>query len=228
MIRSETGSGKTLAYLLPIINDLLKSERRTREQGTVALVISPTRELCLQIYEVLKAILSRFYWIVPGVLLGGEKKKSEKARLRKGITILVATPGRLLDHLENTKSFQINQLRWMVLDEADRLLDLGFGQIVKQIYDCVNKKSQTKRHNMLISATLTKEVKEIAKFALENPIMLGLQEEIKMNNRNIVNIEELTNISNFDIPKTIVQKWMIVEPDKRLTTLIVLIGLQTL
>lgn len=72
-------------------------------------------------------------WIVDGSLSGGESKKSEKARLKKGVTVLVSTPGRLLDHLESTKSFRVNNLRWMVLDEADRFLELGFQDTVQKI-----------------------------------------------------------------------------------------------
>lgn len=67
-----------------------------------------------------------FIWLVPGSLSGGERRKSEKARLRKGVTVLVCTPGRLLDHLKTTKCFRRDLLRWLILDEADRLLDMGF------------------------------------------------------------------------------------------------------
>ena len=67
-----------------------------------------------------------FIWLVPGSLSGGERRKSEKARLRKGVTVLVCTPGRLLDHLKTTKCFRRDCLRWLILDEADRLLDMGF------------------------------------------------------------------------------------------------------
>lgn len=101
------------------------------------MIVAPTRELCLQIHDVLLKLCPSFVWIVPGICIGGEKKKSEKGRLRKGdstlhpvqnhsnsieigVTILVATPGRLLDHLEHTQSFKVDRLRWVVLDEADR------------------------------------------------------------------------------------------------------------
>lgn len=67
-----------------------------------------------------------FTWIVPGYLVGGEKKKSEKARLRKGIAVLVGTPGRLLDHVQTTKSLVLDKVTWLVIDEADRLLDMGY------------------------------------------------------------------------------------------------------
>jgi len=86
----------------------------------VALVLVPTRELCLQVYGIAQQLVHRFHWIVPGYVMGGENRAKEKARLRKGISILIATPGRLLDHLQHTASFVYSNLRWIVFDEADR------------------------------------------------------------------------------------------------------------
>jgi hypothetical protein len=86
----------------------------------MALILTPTRELALQTLEVFSSLLAQFVWIVPGIVMGGEKKKSEKARLRKGVNILVGTPGRVLDHLQNTQSINVSALLWLVLDEADR------------------------------------------------------------------------------------------------------------
>lgn len=134
IVKSETGSGKTLAFLLPIVQGLLSESADGatgggRSAGTRALVIAPTRELAAQIFGVVSRLVQPFPVIVPGLLSGGEKRKSEKAKLRKGCTIIVATPGRLLDHLQSTASFvcDSHSLQWLVLDEADRLLDLGFG-----------------------------------------------------------------------------------------------------
>jgi superfamily II DNA/RNA helicase len=144
LIKSQTGSGKTLAYLVPILNELLTlSPALDRTVGTLALVVAPTRELCAQIADVLAKLTRCNVKIVGGCISGGEKKKSEKARLvitvlvllpvlncvkhrlRKGVTILVGTPGRLLDHVRQTESFDLSKLRWVVLDEIDRLLDMG-------------------------------------------------------------------------------------------------------
>jgi hypothetical protein len=131
LMKSQTGSGKTLAYLIPIIDDIMKNESDCkRSDGTQALIIAPTRELCTQIADVLNKITKCCIWIVGGSMTGGENRKSEKARLRKGISILVSTPGRLLDHLRATESFNLKKLRWIVLDEADRLLDMGFEQTI--------------------------------------------------------------------------------------------------
>lgn len=99
-------------------NDKEKAQSN-RKDGTYALVLAPTRELCMQIYNVLRQLCNPFPWIIPGMLIGGEKTKSEKARLRKGVTILVATPGRLNYHLQNTQTFAMHKLQTIVLDEAD-------------------------------------------------------------------------------------------------------------
>jgi superfamily II DNA/RNA helicase len=126
LMKSQTGSGKTLAYLLPVINDLMTiSPPIQREDGTRALIIAPTRELCQQISDVLAKLTQCYVRIVSGCITGGEKRKSEKARLRKGVVILVSTPGRLLDHIKLTESFNLTPLKWIIMDEIDRLLDMG-------------------------------------------------------------------------------------------------------
>lgn len=138
LIKSQTGSGKTLAYLIPIINDFISMQPAIqRGEGTRALVIAPTRELSGQIADVLDKLTQCCVNIVGGIITGGEKKKSEKARLRKGVVILVGTPGRLLDHLKTTESFKLSLLRWIVMDEADRLLDMGFEQTILEILSIV-------------------------------------------------------------------------------------------
>eukprot|EP00624_Nannochloropsis_granulata_P007507 evm.model.NODE_820_length_30357_cov_40.359653.5 len=134
LLCSETGSGKTLAYLLPLLQHLQSiTPRPTRAEGTRAIVVAPTRELCHQICDVLSLLVRAFIWVVPGLVSGGEKRKSEKARLRKGVMVLVGTPGRLLDHLQNSQSFNHEAAEWLVLDEVDRLLDLGFEAQVREI-----------------------------------------------------------------------------------------------
>ena len=139
LMKSETGSGKTLAYLIPIVDDLLKRpEPVNRSQGTFAVILTPTRELCAQIADVTEALTKCCVSIVGGCISGGEKRKSEKARLRKGINILASTPGRLLDHLRATESFSLHQVRWVVLDEADRLLDMGFEQTILEICSIIS------------------------------------------------------------------------------------------
>lgn len=143
-VQSQTGSGKTLSYLLPIVQNLLPLCRESwidRTIGTLAVIIAPTRELASQIHNVLESLLrmnlgegmTRF--LVAGLLIGGSTRQHEKARLRKGVGVLVATPGRLLDHLQHTSSFEIGKCSWLVLDEADHLMSLGFEQTIKDIID---------------------------------------------------------------------------------------------
>ncbi|KAK0592499.1 hypothetical protein LWI29_020330 [Acer saccharum] len=106
LVNAATGTGKTVTYLAPIIHHLQDyTPRIDRSQGTFALVLVPTHELCMRVYEILQKLLHSFHWIVPG------------------ISILVATPGRLLDHLKNTSSFVHTNLRWIIFDEADRILE---------------------------------------------------------------------------------------------------------
>ncbi|KAF9623670.1 hypothetical protein IFM89_003702 [Coptis chinensis] len=191
LVNAATGTGKTIAYLAPIIHHLhLYHPRIDRAAGTYALVLVPTRELCLQVHEILHKLLHRFFWIVPGYVMGGESRSKEKSRLRKGISILVATPGRLLDHLKNTTSFVHANLRWIIFDEADRILELGYGKEIEEILgflgsrkdggvsedNTFSKHSKPQRQNLLLSATLNEKVNHLAKMSLENPVMIGIDE----------------------------------------------------
>ncbi|KAJ2473890.1 ATP-dependent RNA helicase dbp7 [Coemansia sp. RSA 2322] len=201
-IQAATGSGKTLTYLLPIMHRLLRATATavsgappSRELGTFAIVLTPTRELAQQVYETAQTLVhmpitkdsgKKSHWMVPGLVIGGDKKQSEKGRLRKGVTILACTPGRLLDHLENTKAFVVDNLRWLVLDEADRLLELGFEETLTKILALLDAKAKQRvrvlgsrsmvtspalpkrRINVLCSATLRDNVKKLANEALVN------------------------------------------------------------
>ncbi|XP_074269294.1 DEAD-box ATP-dependent RNA helicase 17 [Silene latifolia] len=187
LVNAQTGSGKTIVYLAPIIHHLLQ-RRIQRADGTFALVLVPTRELCTQVYEILQKVLHRYNWIVPGYLMGGENRSKEKARLRKGISILVATPGRLLDHLKHTSSFLHANLQWLIFDEADRILELGFGKEIQEILDVLGSRqnkpldqesvgSSFQRQNLLLSATLNEKVNHLAKISLKDPVLIGLTEK---------------------------------------------------
>ncbi|KAD4180519.1 hypothetical protein E3N88_29110 [Mikania micrantha] len=185
LVNAATGTGKTLTYLAPVIHQLQKYDTKIqRSDGTFALVIVPTHELCMQVYENLHNLLHRFHWIVPGYIMGGENRSKEKARLRKGISILVATPGRLLDHLKHTSSFVFKNLRWIIFDEADRILELGFGKEIEEILDILgsrpllseSKDAEFVRQNLLLSATLNEKVNHLANISLDNPVMIGLDD----------------------------------------------------
>ncbi|CAD2088228.1 ATP-dependent RNA helicase DBP7, putative [Plasmodium vinckei lentum] len=144
-LKSMTGSGKTLCYALPSVQKILnlKEEKNnikiTREMGTFILVLSPTRELAIQINNLFCILTKAYPYIVVSCIIGGEKKKSEKTRIRKGISILTCTPGRLLDHLQNTKALKLTYLKTVILDEADKIIFLGTQDKIKMIYDLVKK-----------------------------------------------------------------------------------------
>lgn len=183
LVKSQTGSGKTLAYALPIVQKLQEIRPKlTRDIGIVALVIVPTRELALQTYELFVKLLKAFSWVVPGIITGGEKRKAEKNRLRKGINILIGTPGRLVDHLLHTEMFKLHKLQFLALDEADRLLDMGYEKDVRQIVEAIqehkvkeNEESPIQR--LLLSATLTPGVQRLAGLALKDPLFIDNSEE---------------------------------------------------
>ncbi|KAI9333830.1 P-loop containing nucleoside triphosphate hydrolase protein [Obelidium mucronatum] len=133
------------------------------------------------------------HWIVPGLVVGGDKKKSEKARLRKGCTILVSTPGRLLDHLKTTQSFELGNLRWLVLDEADRFLELGFEETLRELLSIIDEKRKIAvnthkrltsppcwpihKQILLTSATIKGNVQRLAETSLKNPLFIQAAEE---------------------------------------------------
>lgn len=191
-IQSETGSGKTLAYLLPIVERLITMAERhkhevveetqtvNRDSGLFAIIIAPTRELCKQIAVVLEKLLGCAHYLVAGAVIGGEKKKSEKARLRKGLNILVATPGRLVDHLENTKTLDVSKVRYLVLDEGDRLMELGFEEDITKIIRALDGKKRSvsmpglpqARINVLCSATLKANVNKLGTISLKDAVLV--------------------------------------------------------
>ena len=179
MFKSKTGTGKTLGFLLPVVHNLQNRQPRLRRaDGTRAIVVAPTRELVLQIHHVSTLVLKPFHWLVTTTVMGGERKKSEKGRLRKGATLVVATPGRLLDHLLTTSAFDVTRIEVLVLDEADRLLDMGFERDIQKILGILDKrKADGRRQTILTSATLTGKVQDLAHVSLRRPLKAGLKDE---------------------------------------------------
>jgi ATP-dependent RNA helicase DDX31/DBP7 len=167
LVQSLTGSGKTLAFAVPLLDRIRKlNPPATRADGCYAVVLSPTKELCLQTYMVLTKLVRMMPNIVVGHVAGGDNPKKEKARLRKGLTILCATPGRLVYHLESTASLVTNKLQTLVLDEADRLLDMGFDKQIRQAHQRLVVDQGNKCQVVLVSATLTQKVKSLASWCL--------------------------------------------------------------
>ncbi|KAJ3016698.1 ATP-dependent RNA helicase [Thoreauomyces humboldtii] len=168
---AKTGSGKTLAFLIPAIEALVRMKFKPRN-GTGVVVISPTRELALQIFGVAKELMKHHHQTF-GIVMGGANRKAEADKLGKGVNILIATPGRLLDHLQNTKGFIVKNLKCLVIDEADRILEVGFEEEMHQIIKFLPKERQT----MLFSATQTTKVEDLARVSLKKaPLYINVDE----------------------------------------------------
>ncbi|KAJ0823808.1 putative RNA helicase [Helianthus annuus] len=158
---ARTGSGKTLAFLVPAV-ELLYHARFAPRNGTGVVVICPTRELAIQTHAVAKDLL-KYHSQTLGLVIGGAARKGEAERIVKGVNLLVATPGRLLDHLQNTKGFIYKNLKCFVIDEADRILEANFEEEMKQIIKILPKTRQT----ALFSATQTKKVEDLARLSFQ-------------------------------------------------------------
>ncbi|ODQ68187.1 DEAD-domain-containing protein [Nadsonia fulvescens var. elongata DSM 6958] len=167
---ARTGSGKTLAFLIPILESLYHS-KWTQNDGLGALIISPTRELALQIFEVLRKI-GREHGFSAGLIIGGKDVHVESERLTK-LNILICTPGRLLQHMDQTAGFDLNNIQCLVLDEADRILDMGFKKTLDAILDNIPPTRQT----LLFSATQAKSVSDLARLSLTKPEYVSAHEE---------------------------------------------------
>ena len=266
-IQSQTGSGKTLAFLLPIIQDLLPLSTLSyidRSIGTLAIIIVPTRELANQISQVLESLLALRLrpetesgeveapkrltrWLVSGVVTGGATRTHEKARLRKGLPILVSTPGRLLDHLQNTESFNVGKCRWLVLDEADRLMELGFEETITGIIKSLDGRRRIaaraaaegilannvggwdwtrRRRTVLCSATIRDDVEKLAGTTLQNPIVINgseLGNEPEPASTSAPATEMVVNTkpsTKFTPPAQLAQKYVLAPLKLRLVSLI--------
>jgi ATP-dependent RNA helicase DDX10/DBP4 len=166
---AKTGSGKTLAFLVPVLENLFR-KRWTSMDGLGALIISPTRELAIQIFDVLRKI-GRYHTFAAGLVIGGKSLREEQERLGR-MNILVCTPGRMLQHMDQTASFDVNNLQMLVLDEADRIMDMGFQSTVDAIVEHLPKERQT----LLFSATQTKKVSDLARLSLRDPEYVAVHE----------------------------------------------------
>ncbi|KAF5864026.1 ribosomal RNA processing protein [Aspergillus alliaceus] len=161
---AETGSGKTAAFALPILQALME-----KPSSFFGLVLAPTRELAYQISQAFEGLGSTIS-VRCVTIVGGMDMVSQSIALGKKPHIIVATPGRLLDHLENTKGFSLRNLKYLVMDEADRLLDMDFGPLLDKILKVLPRE----RHTYLFSATMSSKVESLQRASLQNPLRVSV------------------------------------------------------
>lgn len=167
MAAAQTGTGKTAGFTLPILQ-LLNDKTKIKSNHVRALVLTPTRELAAQVQESIFTY-SKYSHLRSAVVFGGVSINPQMMKLRKGVDVLVATPGRLLD-LFQQNAIRFNDLEILVLDEADRMLDMGFIHDIKKIMSLLPKK----RQNLMFSATFSKEIRKLAKGIISNPVEIDV------------------------------------------------------
>jgi superfamily II DNA/RNA helicase len=166
---AQTGTGKTAAFSIPLLQKMLRHENPSMSPArhpVRALVLAPTRELADQVANNVKQY-SKFTQLRATVVFGGIDMKPQTEELRRGVEVLIATPGRLLDHIE-AKNCVLNQVEYVVLDEADRMLDIGFLPDLQRILSYLPKERQT----LLFSATFSPEIKRLAESYLQDPVLV--------------------------------------------------------
>ena len=166
---AETGSGKTATFTLPILQNLMEKPSKL-----YAVILAPTRELAFQIHEVVRALGSSV-GCSSLAIVGGVDSTQQAIALARMPHIVVATPGRLVDHLENTKGFSLAKLKYLVMDEADRMLSMDFEEEINKILDCIPDHSTGGRRTMLFSATMTSKVQKLQRASLHDPVKVEVQ-----------------------------------------------------
>ncbi|KAJ8275696.1 hypothetical protein COCON_G00074480 [Conger conger] len=192
---AKTGSGKTLAFLIPVLECLYRQQWMA-EDGLGALIISPTRELAYQTFEVLRKV-GKNHEFSAGLIIGGKDLQNELERIHR-TNIIICTPGRLLQHMDETSTFHASNLQILVLDEADRILDMGFADTMNAIVENLPKTRQT----LLFSATQTKSVKDLARLSLKDPEYIWVHEKAK-----------------FSTPATLEQNYVVCELQQKVNML---------
>ncbi|MCB0856324.1 MAG: DEAD/DEAH box helicase, partial [Bacteroidetes bacterium] len=165
---AQTGTGKTAAFAIPVISEIHRSKRSRRAEGVRCLVMVPTHELAIQITEVFKEI-GRGTRVKTFGIYGGVKQDPQITRLQSGIDIIIATPGRVFD-LVNQRYLDIRQIETLILDEADHMLDLGFLKDIQDLLRYIPKKRQT----LFFSATIDENIKKLAYSLVSNPIRIQI------------------------------------------------------
>ena len=166
---AQTGTGKTAAFAIPILQSIIEEKKVDNERKLKALIVAPTRELAIQIGENVTTY-SKYLDIKSTVIFGGVNQSSQVRKIKSGIDVLIATPGRLID-LSNQRHVDLKNVKYFVLDEADRMLDMGMIHDVKRIISKLPKE----RQNLLFSATMPKEVMKLVNSILKNPTKVEVQ-----------------------------------------------------
>jgi ATP-dependent RNA helicase DDX18/HAS1 len=164
---AKTGSGKSLTFLIPAVEKLIDDDKKETAR---VLILTPTRELALQLFTLAKDLLGH-YDKTCALIMGGANRKMEAEKLKKGVSIIIATPGRLLDHMNNTKGFTFNTINMLIIDEADAILKNGFEKEIKDIISLLPKS----RQSLLFSATISPKVEDIIRLSMKEPIYLGIK-----------------------------------------------------
>ncbi|MDO8499725.1 MAG: DEAD/DEAH box helicase [bacterium] len=189
---AQTGTGKTLAFGIPIVQRLAKSDGQ-------ALILLPTRELALQVEEVLRKI-GGSYGLMTAVIIGGASSYQQKNLLRRNPHVIISTPGRLLDHI-NQKNVALHRMKIVVLDEADRMFDIGFMNDIKKILNATPKERQT----LMFSATMPKEIADIAAHYMKVPLRI----EVAPAGTSASNVEQEVFIVARDAKPQLLEKLLI-------------------
>lgn len=199
---ARTGSGKTLAFLVPLLERLYLDGFQSQLDGLGAVILTPTRELAYQIFAVLQNV-GRFHTFSAGLLIGGSRSTDEERDRLPYMNILIATPGRLLQHLDETPYFTTDRLRFLALDEADRILDLGFAKTIDAIIQQLKSSRRNPatpeegRQTVLFSATQTRSVRGLARLSLHDPEYIALRDQ--------------EQVDGYDMPKRLEQLYVVLD-----------------
>ena len=202
---AQTGSGKTAAFGLPILAGILGLTGRPRPLTTRALILAPTRELAVQIDEAIRSFAGSKMKLDTVLLLGGVSRYHQVKKLERGADIVVATPGRLKDLMDDGK-IKLNETRWFVLDEADRMLDMGFIAPVRAIAKAIGFKRQT----MMFSATMAPEVADLAKTLLNEPVRV----DASVAGSTVVKIDQRVILSGAKAKRGVLNELLASETEK--------------
>lgn len=188
---AQTGTGKTAGFTLPLLQSLMNKKVQKGKPPVRALILTPTRELAAQVQQSV-VDYGKYLPLKSTVIFGGVGINPQKATLRKGVDIVVATPGRLLDHVQQ-KTIDLSQVEFLILDEADRMLDMGFINDIKKVLAIL----PSQRQNLLFSATFSNEIKKLADGLLNMPTLI----EVARRNTSSEQVEQAVHFVDKDLKR---------------------------